>query len=235
MRALITDPQRVGEATYRRFVRRSEVEGMLADHLYAGEPYLALNAVLINGDDLRDLAALTETFASVFHKAGQALAGDVPRLVDMGFPWAAAELLAAEPSRIPLLGRFDFLQDGSGRWWLLEFNADTPSGLREAVVADALVQRALPEARGLLRTNESLADSVIAAFDGATAMLQPGQALGIVTDAGALEDLAQMAYTGALVRPALRARGVAVVLGDVRNLRPRRRGLALCGCPIAAL
>ena len=46
MRPLLSDPTRVSPALYGRFVRRAELEGFLADHLYRGEPYLALNAVV---------------------------------------------------------------------------------------------------------------------------------------------------------------------------------------------
>jgi len=235
MRALVTRPDRVRDGLYRRFVRRAELRGLLADHLYRGEPYLALNAIVLAADDASLLAGLTDTFASAFHKAGQALAADVPCLVEMGFPWAAAELLAAELPRMPLLGRFDFVQGESGHWWLLELNADTPSGAREAIVADALVTELLPEAGPLIRSNSGLGDAVVAGFARGTGELRPGDALGVVTDAGALEDLAQMAFTTELIRPALARRGIDVILGDVRNLRPRHGGITLCGRRVEAL
>ncbi len=63
----------------------------------------------------------------------------------MGFPWVAAELLAAERPRMPLIGRFDFVQDSTGQWWLLEFNADTPSGIREGIVVRPLTERSDPQ------------------------------------------------------------------------------------------
>src|SRR4029077_1151610 len=72
-------------------------------------------------------------------------------------------------------------------------------------------------------------------FCRAVAGLPPGTSLGIVTDAGELEDLAQMAFTAELIRPALRERGIDVVLGDTGNLRRARGGLSLCGRRIAAL
>jgi glutathionylspermidine synthase len=235
MRALVTRPDRVRDGLYRRFVRRAELRGLLADHLYRGEPYLALNAIVLEAGDASLLAGLTDIFARIFHNAGQALAADVPRLVEMGFPWAAAELLAAEQPRMPLIGRFDFVQDDRGRWWLLEFNADTPSGIREAIVADAVVAELLPEAGPLRRSNSGLAGAVVEAFGRATADLASGDALGIVTDAGALEDLAQMAYTAELIRPVLARRAVDVILGDARDLRPSHGGVRLCGRRIRAL
>src|SRR5690242_1786681 len=100
MRALITDPAAIAPGRYRRFVQRAELQGLLADHLYAGEPYLALNAIVIDPAESAQLRELTETFSRAFHRAGVALASHVPDLVDMGFPWVAAELLAAETPRL---------------------------------------------------------------------------------------------------------------------------------------
>ena len=57
--------------------------------------------------------------------------------------------MARETRRLPLIGRFDFVQDVTGRWRLLELNADTPSGVREGIVCDRLVSELLPEAQGL--------------------------------------------------------------------------------------
>jgi glutathionylspermidine synthase len=234
MRALIIDENQVPPGRYRRFVREAELRGMLADHLFHGEPYLALNAVVLSSDDGALLPALSQVLVSIFHKAGQEVAGDVPLLIEMGFPWAAAEILAAQPRTLPIAGRFDFVCDRSGVWWVVEFNADTPSGVREAVVADELVKRLGPAA-ALLRPNEGLARDIIAAFRHAVSGLPQGLALGLVTDCGELEDLAQMAFTVGLLRPPVSDIGVDVVLGDIDNLSRRRGGLSLCGRPIGSL
>src|SRR6478672_1934616 len=111
MRVLVTDPSRIAGAGYRRFITRAQIAGLLADHLYQGEPYLAMNAIVLNSDEAAELQKLSDLFASAFQKAGRALREDVPALIEMGFPWPAAELLAAEPPRIPLVGRLDFMQD----------------------------------------------------------------------------------------------------------------------------
>ncbi len=235
MRALIAEPSRIPSGLYRRFVRRAQVEGRLADHLYAGEPYLALNAVVMEPAESARLARLTETFARAFDRAARRLATNVSLLQEMGFPWVAAELLAAEQPRTPIVGRFDWVMDRDGRWWLLEFNADTPSGLREAVVVDRLVHDLLPEARRLERANAGLAaafaDEVARAVDGVPA----DRALGLMTDAGELEDLSQMAFTRDLLRTSRSTAGVTVCLGDVDNLRWTRDGLVLGRQPLAAL
>jgi glutathionylspermidine synthase len=215
VRALFADPAELPPARYRRFLRRAQMAGLLADHLVAGEPYLALNALVLSPGEDALLRHLTTAFAAAFQAGGEALRPDVPALIDLGFPWLAAELLAAEPARVPLVGRFDFARDRDGRWWLLEYNADTPSGLRETVVADRLVHELLPLARCLDDPSRCLAGRLIDAFEQA---VPAGRALGLVTSAGELEDLCQTAFLGELLRERLAARGVEVVVGDARDL-----------------
>lgn len=234
MHILIQDPGAISAALYRRFARRAQLQGLLPDQVVDGEPYLALNALVLDAADHALLARLTETFAAAFQKAGERLAADVPGLVEMGFPWLAAELLAAEPPRRPLVGRLDFVRDEDGRWWLLELNADTPSGVREAIVADELAHALLPT-DGLARPGAALAPSLIAAFRAALAGAPRGRALGLVTTTSMLEDLAQMAFTRELLAGPLGERGIEVVLGDLDNLAATRRGLTLCGRPLGAL
>ena len=235
MRALITHPGSLTPHRYRRFVRRAMLEGMLADHLVVGEPYLALNGVVLGREEAELLGRLTAWFSAAFQRVAREAAGDVAGLVAMGFPWVAAELLAEEARPPPIVGRFDFVRDRQGHWWLLEFNADTPSGIREAIVAEGLVQELVAAAAGLERPGEGLGRALVEAFEAATAECGPGRGLGLVTTAGELEDLAQLAFTRRLLERPLGARGVEVVLGDVDNLRSTRRGLTLCGRPVGAL
>jgi glutathionylspermidine synthase len=153
----------------------------------------------------------------------------------MGFPWAVAELLAQEPPCSPLVGRFDFVKATDGRWRLLEYNADTPSGVREGLVCDRLVHAACSNARQLDRVSGRLGEAIAAQFEAALADEPPGGVLGLVTTAGELEDLAQMAFTRDLLAPGLARRGLEVILGDADNLALTRRGLMLCGRRVDAL
>lgn len=235
MRALLDGTAAPAAADYRKFVQQAQLRGMLADHLVQGEPYLALNAVVLDAREAELLRGLTEVFSTAFQRAGSVLARDVPALVEMGFPWIAAELLAAESAAPPLVGRFDFLCDAAGHWWLLEFNADTPSGVREAIVADELAYELLAGCCHLSRPNERLAEALIAAFEVGVSDLTWGEALGLVTSAEELEDLAQMAFTQELLRGPLEAHGMDVILGDSDNLGRTRRGLTLCGRHVGAL
>jgi glutathionylspermidine synthase len=213
MRVLVEDPAELPEARYRELLLRAQVEGLLADHLVLGEPYLALNAVVLEPDEDARLRWATTALASALHKAGQALCRDVPQLVELGFPWAAAQLLAVETPRHPVVGRFDFAQDRDGCWWLLEYNADTPSGVREAVVGDRLVRELAPGGAELGLPNAGLADQLADAFDAA---VPDGPALGVITSTAELEDLCQAEFTAALLRPRLAKRGIEVLVGDGR-------------------
>jgi glutathionylspermidine synthase len=229
MYALVTEPGQASPAAYRRFWRRAQLEACLPDLMVRGEPYLALNALVLPAQDHQLLARLTAIFSRVFHAAGQRVAADVAATMALGFPWAAAELLARESPRLPVVGRFDFVQATDGRWHLLEQNADTPSGIREGIVCDRLVYELLPEAAGLACPSARLDEQLAQAIVQAVRAVRPGGVLGIVTTASELEDLSQMAYTAQLLGPVLAAHGLDVVLGDAGNLRLTGRGLTLRG------
>ncbi len=219
----------------------------MPDFTLYGEPYPALNAVVLSAAQHRQLVELTTCFATIFEKAAATLASDAEALERLGFPWVAIELLALEDPRTPLLlGRFDFLLDTDGRWQVLEYNADTPSGARETIRTEAVIAQHLGSlATPYNRSGPHLESSLIHAF---TAAVQNGKGhatradgssdvttLGIVTDAGYGEDLAQTVFLADLLRPALARSGVDVVYGDVDNLHARRGRLVLLGRPVDAL
>ncbi len=235
MRVLVSDPAEIRSAQYQRFVQRAQLEALMADHLVDGEPYLAPNAVVLSAGEHTQLRRLTDVFARALHRAGTIVMSDSAQMVEWGFPWVAAELLAAEEPRIPLIGRLDFVCDVSGHWWLLEFNADTPSGIREAIVVDHIAHASIPAARRLQRPNVGLGRALIRAFEASVRDVSKPRRLGLLTSANELEDLAQMAFTEDLLREPLGGLGLEVVLGDADNLRATASGLSLCGRPIGAL
>ena len=234
MHALIEDPSRIPPALYRRFARRAQVRAMLPDFLVRGEPYPALNALLLSSDDFGHLRELTATFATLFQRAATRLASDVPALIGFGFPWVAAELLAAEPPRVPIVGRFDFVRDVEGRWWLLEFNADTPSGIREAIAIDRLAYELAPGADRARRANDDLAARLGRAFRDKLKDVPIGR-LGLVTSANEVEDMAQIAFTRELISSPLSQDGFEVIVGDLDDLRTTARGISLLGRHVEAL
>jgi glutathionylspermidine synthase len=235
MRALLTEPGQLEDATYRRFLQRALVEGFMADHLVYGEPYLACNALVLEPAEAKLLPELVGAFTGAMVKAGGIVAHDVPTLVDMGFPWVAAELLANESPRAPIVGRFDFVRGSDGRWWLLEFNADTPSGIRETIVVDGLAHELVPGACALDRPSAPFAPILHEAFVQACAELPAASRLGLLTNTGEMEDLAQIAFIGKLMERELAGQGVSVVLADLDNVSSPRGALALCGYRVDVL
>jgi glutathionylspermidine synthase len=220
--------------------------GPLPDLWLYGEPYPALNGIVLSRDEHRALAALTRDFGAVFHKAVAALQRDGPALERLGFPWVALELLSREaPDEPLLLGRFDFVLDRGGDWQLLEYNADTPSGARETVAVERVVagHLGLDGAGGagaaprvsLGRTGPYLAHALRRTFRRALAGLPAGSRLGIMTDAGYAEDLAQAVFLARHVAPDLARRGIDVLYADVDNLASSRGRLCLMGRPLDAL
>jgi glutathionylspermidine synthase len=220
---------------YRRFIRRAQCGALLADNLVRGEPYLAQDPYVLTTADDACLRRLTDVFAVAFDRAARAVAGDVPALEAMGFPWVAAQLLQTEAFHQPVIGRFDFVKDTAEHWWLVEYNADTPSGIREAIGGEAAALAIASHAGRFARPTSGLRDAIACAFVEARRELSPGSTLGLVTNAGELEDVGQLAFIRHLIADSLADRGVRVAFGDVDNLRSRRSGLYVADVRVDAL
>src|SRR3712207_9543529 len=70
-------------------------------------------------------------------EAARLMVEDPGIMARLGFPPEATELMRAsllDPDTPTLYGRFDLAYDGTGPAKLLEYNADTPTGLVEASV-----------------------------------------------------------------------------------------------------
>ncbi|HZR99304.1 MAG TPA: glutathionylspermidine synthase family protein [Chloroflexota bacterium] len=227
------DPAAFG-ARWTSYLHEAALRYFLYDNTVAGERYLALNALVVEPATLAQLVAATETLGRVFARATRAVQHDRPTLERLGFPWAVAEMLLHEP-QAPLLsplGRFDFLLDEAGEWRLLEYNSDTPSGVRETIGAERLIYRALAQRGRHVRLGAWLAARTRRAFARLLAAApRPVRRLGLVTDAGYAEDLAQLLF----LREVLRPLGVDLALGDVDNLSVRRGRVHVVGREVQAL
>lgn len=221
-------------ARWMAYLHEAALRYFLYDNTVAGERYLALNALVLDPAALGSLVAATEALGRVFARATRAVQRDRPTLERLGFPWAVAEMLLHEPAA-PLLsplGRFDFLLDEAGEWRLLEYNSDTPSGVRETVGAERLIFRTLGQRGRHARLGARLAARTRRAFARLLAAApRPVRRLGLVTDAGYAEDLAQLLFLRELLRPL----GVEMALGDVDNLGVRRGRVHLLGREVQAL
>src|SRR5262245_8808973 len=221
-------------ARWTAYLREAALRYYLYDNTVGGERYLALNALVLDPATLERLMAATEALGRVFLRATRAVQQDRALLEQLGFPWAVAEMLVHEP-RAPYLsplGRFDFLLDTTGEWRLLEYNSDTPSGVRETIGAERLVYAALARGRGYARLGARLATRIRQTFARLLATApRPVRRLGLMTDAGYAEDLAQLLF----LRELLGDLGPELVLGDVDNLAVRRGRVYLLGREIQAL
>ncbi|SDQ42570.1 glutathionylspermidine synthase family protein [Quadrisphaera sp. DSM 44207] len=92
-------------------------------------------AYVLTEAEVAELEAVTERLHGMCVEAAAFLASGA--LGDLGLPPDALEAVRASIAEAPpsLYGRFDLRHDGAGPAKLLEYNADTPTGLVEAAVA----------------------------------------------------------------------------------------------------
>ena len=196
----------------------------MPDFAVSGEPYPTLSTLVLEQGALDSLTRLTGSFDRIISNAIDHILEDREYLVRLGFPDVAIVPLTREPRGTrPLLGRFDFLLDTNGTWQLIEYNADTPSGLRETITIEPLVWHYLPKTLGQARpAGAHLGAAVVRATLGRLSPpLVSGRAvrtLGIFTDASHTEDFAQTEAFSKLLREPLSRSGIEVVVGDVDNL-----------------
>ncbi|HEY7064361.1 MAG TPA: glutathionylspermidine synthase family protein [Chloroflexota bacterium] len=216
------------------YLHEAALRCFLYDNTVAGERYLALDALVLDRAAVDRLIVATEALGRAFARAARAVQRDRATLEQLGFPWAVAEMLLHEPAApfLSPLGRFDFLLDAAGEWRLLEYNSDTPSGVRETIGAERLIYRALGQRGRHARLGARLAPRTRRAFARLLAAApRPVRRLGLVTDAGYAEDLAQLLF----LRDVLRPLGPEIVLGDVDNLAVRRGRVHVLGQEVQAL
>src|SRR5207248_7974138 len=119
----------------------------------------------------------------------------------LAWPWPAIELARQEPAHpdgfASLFGRFDCLLDAHGDWQVIEYNADTPSGGREATGLEPAIARLHPR---LGRIETHLAQRLTRTFtDRLARYARPVRLIGIVSSHRWLEDLSQALWLAELL------------------------------------
>ena len=208
-----------------------------------GWRYLSLNALLLESDEVASLRRLTERFGRLLTWATLGLLEDADWWSELAWPWPAVELARQEPAHpfggITLYGRFDWLLDQrNGRWQLVEYNADTPSGGREVEGLDPAVRRLVVERTGLRPRllGQRLPSQLVAAVrrrirEHEISSGRPVRLVGVVSSHNWLEDMSQAWWLAGL----LRAAGLPALVGDLNDLAVRGGEVRLRGQPIDAL
>jgi glutathionylspermidine synthase len=199
----------------------------------AGRRYLSLTALALTPDEVAQLRALTNRFSTLFGRAVDGILADSDWWPSLAWPWPAIELARQEPAHpgglASLFGRFDYLLDLSGNWQVIEYNADTPSGGREASGLEPAVARLFPSLR---RIESRLADRLARALVNRIRQhARPVRLVGIVSTHRWLEDLSQAVWLTRLLQRA----GQPALVGDINDLASRRGQITLRGQVVDAL
>jgi glutathionylspermidine synthase len=199
----------------------------------SGRRYLSLTAVCLSRAEAEQLREVTRVFGPLMDRAVTGLLADSDWWAALAWPWAAIELARQEPphplSRASLFGRFDCLLDAAGTWQVIEYNADTPSGGREATGLEPGVARLFPELRRLYsRLAPRLAATVLERIRQHS---RPVRLVGIVSTHRWLEDLSQAVWLADVLQRA----GQPALVGDVHDLGVQRGHITLRGRSIDAL
>jgi glutathionylspermidine synthase len=214
-------------------VARSGYAQLNLDTWAGGRRYLSLAAVCLTPAEAAQLRDVTVAFSALLDRAVDGILQDPDWWSALAWPWPAIELARQEPPhpgrRASLYGRFDCLLDERGDWQVIEYNADTPSGGREATGLEPEIVRLFP---GLRRLSPRLRGQLLSAIH-ARIRQHPRQVdlVGVVSSHSWIEDIAQATWLTEL----LRASGQAALVGDVTDLSTSRGRITLRGQPIDAL
>jgi glutathionylspermidine synthase len=199
----------------------------------AGHRYLSLASVVLSAAEAAQLRDLTGRFSGLLDAAVDGILADPDWWSSLAWPWPAIELARQEPphpgGRASLYGRFDCLLDAEGAWQVVEYNADTPSGGREASGLEPSIAALYTPLRGLSRGLSRLLVNTLC--ERIKHHPTPVRLVGIVSSHSWLEDMAQATWLAWLLRRV----GQPTLVGDVTDLATRGGRITLRGQPIDAL
>jgi len=210
-------------------VARAGYRALNLDAWAGGRRYLSLATLQLTPAELRQLRAVALRFARLIDVAVQRILDDPDWWPELAWPWPAIELARQEPAlRTDLFGRFDCLLAPNDQWQVIEYNADTPSGGREATGFEPTIAR-LHQHRA---PSAALAPQLVSAITARLAQHRaPVQRIGIVSAHSWLEDMSEATWLAAL----LNNHGLPALVSDVTDLAATASGITLRGQPIQAL
>jgi glutathionylspermidine synthase len=198
----------------------------------SGRRYPSLASICLSHTELDQLRRVAVRFDKLLDLAVGHILEDPSWWSALAWPWPAIELARQEPSHprnaSTLFGRFDCLLDCHGNWQVIEYNADTPSGAREAAGLEPSIARL----HGLRQTSPGLARRLTGVLrDRIIAHPHPVRLVGVVSSHSWLEDMAQATWLAWLLGRA----GIQTIVGDVTDLATRGHDIMLRGRRIDAL
>jgi glutathionylspermidine synthase len=126
-------------------VARAGLRELNIDAWAVGRRYLSLATICLGVMETVQLRDVTQRFSRLLDVAVDAILRDPDWWSALAWPWPAIELARREPPHpgglATLFGRFDCLLDTRGCWQIIEYNADTPSGGREATGLEPAIAR----------------------------------------------------------------------------------------------
>ncbi len=197
-----------------------------------GRRYLSLATLSLTPAELHQLRSVALRFSRLLDIAVDGVLEDAAWWPSLAWPWPAIELARQEQPHpghhATLYGRFDCLLDCDGRWQIIEYNADTPSGGREAAGLESTIARL----HGLRAPSAPLARLLTTSVrDRVARHPRPVRLVGVISSHSWLEDMSQATWLGWLLRRA----GIATIVGDVNDLATSRGAITLRGRHIDAL
>jgi glutathionylspermidine synthase len=199
-----------------------------------GRRYLSLACVCLTNAEAAQLRDLTRRLGPLIDQAVDGILRDPDWWSALTWPWPAIELARLEPPHpggaASLYGRFDFLLEADGAWQVIEYNADTPSGGREATGLEPAIARLYPFGKRLRgrALSRQLIDTLLRRIEQHP---RPVRLVGVVSSHSWLEDMAQATWLAWLLQRA----GQPALVGDVTDLAAQGRRITLRGQPIDAL
>jgi len=214
-------------------VARAGLGQLNLDVWAGGRRYLSLAALCLTPAEAVQLRDVTVRFSGLLDQAVDGILEDPDWWSSLAWPWPAIELARQEPPhpgrQASLYGRFDCLLDERGDWQVIEYNADTPSGGREASGLEPAIAKLFPKLRGL---SPGLRSHLVSALTKRNAQHpRPVHLIGVVSSHSWLEDIAQATWLASLLRSA----GQPALVGDVTDLASHTGRITLRGQPIDAL
>jgi glutathionylspermidine synthase len=214
-------------------VERAGLRHLNLDARAAGRRYLQLDALVLTSDEAKRLRLLTDALAPLLDRAVDGILEDPEWWSALAWPWPAIELARREPAHpgrmSSLFGRFDFLLDGQRGWQVIEYNADTPSGGREAAGLEPAIARLYSNVRTL--RSDLPRQLTRALVDRVRAFAPRVSTVGVVSSHSWIEDMAEATWLAWLLERA----GLNTLVGDVNDLSIWRGRIQLRGRPIEAL